>query len=201
MKKLIISIAFCLISINSFGFEIYASGASMTNCKNVDTPRKFTSQLENLLRAKGVNAVVVNGGVDGDKIPFIYRRMTEAINSDTRIVIYSSGGNISNESIKIEYVEKVLSFLKEKNIASILAVTAEEESMSPEYNKENADLAKKYGAYYYGSISKNIPMTNEYWRGDRGAGAHGHMTAEGCELWAKNMLPLVLQVIKDKNIQ
>ena len=27
------------------------------------------------------------------------------------------------------------------------------------------------------------------------------LTAQGCYLWAENMLPLVLQVIKERNIQ
>jgi hypothetical protein len=201
MNKLILAIAILLISPLTLAFEIYAVGASYVNCKNVDTPQKFTSQLELLLKAKNINATVINGGVDGDKIPFIYNRMVENINPETRIIIYQAGGNMPGDWIKMQYLDKTLSMAVSRNIAVIAFGSTE--YISPEFAMEHKSLTDKYGGYYYGSIIKDIPLTGEYWQMDkvRASMPHGHMTAKGCQLWAENMLPIVLQAIRDYNIK
>lgn len=60
-------------------------------------------------------------------------------------------------------------------------------------------MAKKYGAYYYGHWIKDVPIDVLYRQYDQ-PGQAGHMTVAGCQLWAKNMLPLLKKVIQDKNI-
>ncbi len=72
-----------------------------------------------------------------------------------------------------------------------------------------------------GSYAKNIPDTAENWvyrdtilmtrQNLETAGNNAitgnyqknkeFLTAQGCYLWAENMLPLILQVIKERNIQ
>ena len=55
-------------------------------------------------------------------------------------------------------------------------------------------------------------MCHKYWKfkldasrpipaGPQEKGAKKYMSGAGCELWAENMLPLVMQVIAERNIQ
>jgi hypothetical protein len=46
-----------------------------------------------------------------------------------------------------------------------------------------------------------MPLNNEYRQFDGGhGGGAGHLTAKGCEQWAKNILPLVKRVIAEKKV-
>jgi hypothetical protein len=67
-------------------------------------------------------------------------------------------------------------------------------------DEEADEMAKKYGAFHYGDWRKGVPLDREHRQFDMGSSG-GHMTVQGCQLWAKNMLPLVEQVIKDKNLK
>jgi hypothetical protein len=52
---------------NANAFEIYALGTSATNCKGVDRDKIYTARLQEILRRDGLDATVVNGGIDGDR--------------------------------------------------------------------------------------------------------------------------------------
>jgi hypothetical protein len=49
MKKLIISLALSLLSINSFGFEIFALGTSNTNCKGAGQAKFYLTEYRSRL--------------------------------------------------------------------------------------------------------------------------------------------------------
>ena len=169
------------------------------NCKGVDNPDKFTAQLELLLRKNGVNVTVTNAGVDGDRSIYMYERMLKAINPDTKIVIVDSLTNDKSTYWSQQNSSKILAKLQELGISAIFISNGG--TMTAE---EGAEIAKKNNAYYYGTKSKGIPLTKEYYQGDGENTINwslGHMNAEGCKLWAKNMLPLVEQVIKERNIK
>jgi ABC-type glycerol-3-phosphate transport system substrate-binding protein len=97
VKKLIISLALALLSINSFGFEILALGTSNTNCKNAG--QAFTSSLNDLLGQEKINATVINAGVDGDKPTFMQARLEQSIKAipNIKIVIFEPGPNEKNK--------------------------------------------------------------------------------------------------------
>lgn len=56
-------------------FEILALGTSNTNCKGVERSKIFTAHLEELLRAEGFDANVINAGVDGDTPARMIKRL------------------------------------------------------------------------------------------------------------------------------
>lgn len=66
--------------------------------------------------------------------------------------------------------------------------------------EEAKEFADKFEAYIYGNFAKQIPRTPEFRQFDDGGGKPGHLTAQGCELWAKNILPLVKKVLADNSI-
>jgi hypothetical protein len=197
MKKLIISIVFSLFSFNSYGFEIYALGTSNINCKGAD--QAFTKKLNQLFINENLKINVINGGVDGDKPQFMKNRLDQQLISypNTKIVIFEPGPNEVNIKINLDSSKKILDFLKSKDIPVIYV--SNRAIQSPEDAK---NFAEEGGAYFYGNYAKGMKPTPEYCQLDNQAGKGcGHLTVQGCELWANQMLSLIKQVIKEKNIQ
>lgn len=195
MKKRVISLALALFSINSFGFEIFALGTSNTNCKNAD--QAFTSTLNDLLRQEKISATVINGGVDGDKPSFMQTRLEQSIkaNPNIKIVIFEPGPNEKNKRFNLGVSEDILAYLQKQKMPTIYV-----SHQAIQSSEEASEMAKKYGAYYYGHWIKNVPVDTGHRQYDQ-PGQAGHMTVVGCQLWAKNMLPLIEHVIQDKNLK
>jgi hypothetical protein len=208
----------------SSAFQLYATGTGVEDCLYVPTPKKFTDDLQNLLVEKGVTVTVVNGGASKEtNLEFLYRIFKQDINPEVKLVIYVSpgGGYHHPQWMQLDYIEKVLSYTQKRNIPTIIALPIRKLKSNSSFLQKTADLTKKYNAYDYGSYAKNIPDTSENWvyrdtilmtrQNLETAGNNAitgnyqknkeFLTAQGCYLWAENMLPLILQVIKERNIQ
>ena len=195
MKKIIISLVLTLLSINSFGFEILALGTSNTNCKNAD--QAYTSTLNNLLRQEKINATVINAGVDGDKPTFMQARLEQSIktNANIKMVIFEPGPNEKNKRFNAGASGDILAYLQEQKMPTIYV-----SHQAIQSSEEASEMAKKYGAFYYGHWIKNVPIDAEHRQYDQ-PGQAGHMTVVGCQLWAKNMFPFIREVLRARNIQ
>ena len=213
MIKIIIGITLLACSFFSYAFEIYSTGGSIETCFKAPSKEKFTADLGNLLNAKGINAEVIDGGSKNDYLPLLFRRLTESVNSKTKIIIYVSpgGGYRHPEWQQIQYIEKILNFAQENKLATIVVLP--EKSLTPDsaFLQKTDALVAKYGAYDYGSYAKNVPLDDKYWKykwdgktlmpAASMSNAKKYMSGAACELWAENMLPLVMQVIEERNIQ
>jgi hypothetical protein len=196
MKRLIIALAFGFLSMNSFAFEIFALGTSNTNCRAGG--HAYTNTLNELLVAQGINASVVNAGIDGDRPTFMLNRLEQGLRNfpGIKLVLFEPGPNEQNKRFNVEYTEKILAYLQEIKMPTIYSSTTFAQTA------EEAEItAKKYGAYYYGNWSKGVSRDRENYTYDGVKSPSGHMAAPGCALWAKSTLPLILEVIKEKNIQ
>lgn len=67
--------------------EVVALGASNTFGQGVLRGDDYPSQLQTMLRAKGLNVTVANAGVNGDNSADMLSRFDGAIDSATRVVI------------------------------------------------------------------------------------------------------------------
>lgn len=196
MKALLLAAALALASPNSPAFEIFALGTSNTNCKGVDRKESFTVHLQELLRAESIDATVINGGVDGDRPVWMAARLFGAngITPETRLVIFEPGPNDKNVLANVEHAEKILAQLQEREMPVIYI------SSRPIQTAQAAQAAaQKYGAYYYGYWGRDVPFDRTHRQYDMAGG--GHMAGPGCQLWAKNMLPLIKSVLAEKNIK
>lgn len=72
---------------------VVALGASNTFGKGVSPGESYPSQLEAMLRAKGINATVVNAGINGDTTGGMLARLDSAVPKGTNVVILQPGGN------------------------------------------------------------------------------------------------------------
>jgi hypothetical protein len=195
MKKRIIFLALGLISINSFAFEIFALGTSNTNCKGAG--QAYTTKLNELLIEDKINATVINAGVDGDRPAFMMTRLEQGLkaNANIKIVIFEPGPNERNKSFNLGPSEEILAYLQKLSMPTIYV-----SHQAIQSGEEGREMAKKYGAYYYGHWIKDIPVNTTNRQYDQ-PGQAGHMTVAGCQLWANNMFPFVKEVIKARNIQ
>ena len=184
-----------LLSISSFAFEIFALGTSNTNCKGAS--QAYTSTLNDLLRQEKITAIVVNAGVDGDKPTFMQTRLEQSIqaNPNIKIVIFEPGPNEKNKGFNIGASGDILAYLQEQKMPTIYV-----SHQAIQSSEEASEMAKKYGAFYYGHWIKNVPIDAEHRQYDQ-PGQAGHMTVVGCQLWAKNMFPFIREVLRARNIQ
>ena len=206
-RPVLMAFACLWFSTDGFAMEILALGTSVTDGKGVDRDKIYPVKLQEILRSGGVDAVVVNAGVDGDAPIFMLQRLQNAIGPNTRLVIFEPGSNDTKTS-NLEYAEKILAYLEAHNVPTIYV------SGLFQTRDEAKQMADKYHAYYYGGARKGVPVDEEHFQFDslpakKGVGAGhlefnlgkgGHMTAAGCELLAKQMAPLVERVLKEKNI-
>jgi hypothetical protein len=195
MNKLIISAILLLLSNHLFAFEIFALGTSNTNCKNAD--QAYTSTLNDLLRQEKINATVINAGVDGDKPTFMQARLEQSIkaNANIKMVIFEPGPNEKNKRFNASASADILAYLQEQKMPTIYV-----SHQAIQSSEEASEMAKKYGAFYYGHWIKNVPIDTEHRQYDQ-PGQAGHMTVVGCQLWAKNMFPFIREVLRARNIQ
>jgi acyl-CoA thioesterase I len=73
--------------------DIVAIGASNTSGFGVGADSAYPAQLEVLLRKKGIDANVINGGVAGDVTAGMLSRLDAAVPRGTNIVILQPGAN------------------------------------------------------------------------------------------------------------
>src|ERR1700720_2223718 len=71
---------------------VVALGASNTYGKGVARNEAYPAQLEAMLRAKGIDAHVINAGINGDTTGRMLSRLG-AVPAGTKIVILQPGGN------------------------------------------------------------------------------------------------------------
>lgn len=181
----------------ALAFDIYALGTSATNCRKVMREESFTVALEKNLRADGYTVYVVNGGIDGDVPGEMLQRLQRILagNSEIKLVLFEPGPNDLNKVSNVEHSEKILAYLQ-----SIKMPTVYISNGAIQTNADAEETAKKYGAYYYGHWTKDVPVDWDHRMYDTPVGK-GHMTGKGCMLWGKNMTPFVEQVVKEQKIK
>ena len=197
---IIIIVATSFILSSAYSFEILALGTSNTNCRAGG--HAFTAAIEMRLVANGINATVLNAGVDGDKPVFMLTRLESLLktNPNIKLVIFEPGPNEKRKNINVETLEKVLAYLQSIKMPTIYA--------SSDYAHTRAEgqaAADKFGAYYYGPWYQGVPRDKEHYTFDNVNNStnnfSGHMNAGGCKLWGEKMAPFAQKVIEEKNLR
>ena len=184
---------------NAFAFEVLAFGTSAINCHGVPRDQIFSVKLQSNLRADGIDATVINAGQDGDLPMWMLKRLQPLLTPNIRLVIFEPGTNAKSKEQTLPYAEEILALLQNRHIPTIYV------SVGSLQNNDDAEkMARKYGAVAYGHWARGIPLDAKHFQFDQnqgGKGRGGHLTAEGCALWARNMTPVVESVIKQAGIK
>jgi hypothetical protein len=196
------SLVLLLLCNTALAFDILALGTSATNCEGVDRDKIYPVKLQEILRSHGVDATVVNGGVNGDRPVWMFSRLPAALNANTRLVIFEPGPNDPDKKYAVDYAEKTLAFLRERNMPTIYVSNPRMQTQA-----EATATAQKFGATYFGGYAQGIPVDREHWQfdndksfGGTGRGAGGHLTAAGCLMVVQKMAPVVEKLLQEKGI-
>jgi acyl-CoA thioesterase I len=102
---------------------ILALGASNTNGWGVAPAEAYPAQLEALLRAKGIDAKVVNAGIPGDTTGGMLARLEQALTPGMQLVILQPGTNDERMGLTAERaanIEKMRALLASRTIKLVV---------------------------------------------------------------------------------
>lgn len=167
--------------------KIIAFGDSLFAGYNLDPRDAYPEKLENALRAKGINADVINAGVSGDTTAAGLQRLEftlAAQEAPPALFILELGGNDLLRGLKPEETKenlgKMLAILKKEKVPVLLMGMRAPPNYGPEYQAQfdaiYADLAKEYGATLIPFWLESIYREPALFQSDR-----IHPTADGVE--------------------
>lgn len=167
--------------------RIIAFGDSLFAGYGVDPRDAYPEKLESALRAKGINADVINAGVSGDTTAAGLNRLEFTLAAQEQppaLFILELGGNDLLRGLEPEQtkanLEKMLTILKEQKVPVLLMGMRAPPNYGPEYQAQfdalYRDLAKQYGAELIPFWLEDIYREPELFQSDR-----IHPTAEGIE--------------------
>ncbi len=167
--------------------KVIAFGDSLFAGYGLDPRDSYPEKLENALRAKGINADVINAGVSGDTTAAGLQRLEftlAAMETPPALFILELGGNDLLRGLKPaetrENLSKMLAILKEQKVPVLLMGMRAPPNLGPDYQAAfdaiYADLAKEYGVGLIPFWLESIYRDPALFQSDR-----IHPTADGVE--------------------
>lgn len=175
--------------------RIIAFGDSLFAGYGLDPRDAYPEKLENALRAKGVNADVINAGVSGDTTAAGLNRLEftlAAQDAPPALFILELGGNDLLRGIPTDQTRanlaKMLTVLQDQKVPVLLMGMRAPPNYGPEFQAEfdamYRDLAKEYGAALVPFWLEDIYRDPALFQSDR-----IHPTADGIERLVAATLP------------
>ncbi|MBL8664287.1 MAG: arylesterase [Candidatus Odyssella sp.] len=177
---------------------ILAFGDSLVAGFGLGSRDGFTAKLEAALRAKGVNARVVNAGLSGDTSAGGLARLDWALEPKPDFAIVELGANDGLRGLDPAQtranLDAILAKLKAKGVPALFAGMYAPPNMGPDYGRAfNAlypDLAKKHGVLFYPFFLDGVAADASLNQPD---GIHPN--AKGVDVIVARILPHVLKLI------
>jgi len=177
---------------------ILAFGDSLVAGFGLGSADGFTAKLEAALKAKGVEARIVNGGLSGDTSAGGLARLDWALEPKPDFAIVELGANDGLRGLDPAQtranLDAILTKLKAKGVPVLFAGMLAPPNMGPDYgtafNALYPELAKKHGVLFYPFFLDGVaanPALNQ---------ADGiHPNSKGVDIIVERVLPLVLKLI------
>ncbi|MHA7819495.1 MAG: arylesterase [Erythrobacter sp.] len=184
--------------------RIVAFGDSLFAGYGLEEPEGYPERLEAALRARGVNAVVVDSGVSGDttsagldRIEFVLGGQREKPD----LFILELGGNDLLRGISVEETranfEAMLAILRERDIPVLLMGMRAPANYGPEYQAQfdemYGELAEEYGTALIPFWLQDIYQDQSLFQNDR-----IHPTAEGIETLVESTIDEVQAALPEQ---
>jgi acyl-CoA thioesterase-1 len=178
---------------------IVCFGDSLTAGYGTEPGKSYPDYLQTDLDAKGYQYRVVNEGVSGNTTKDGVQRVDGIVAMKPAIVIVEFGGNDGLRGFRIEdsrtNLDQIVSALKGSRAQIVLAGITLPPNYGPDYIKQFNEtytlLAKKYDVPLFPFLLKNVYGVDGMMQAD-----NTHATAEGNKIVAKNILPLLLPLLK-----
>ncbi|NCP23348.1 MAG: arylesterase [Erythrobacter sp.] len=180
--------------------RILAFGDSLFAGYGVGTENSYPAKLEAALRARGIDARIVNAGVSGDtsgagrqRLPFVLDKQ-----ENIDLVILELGGNdllrgISPAETRANF-EAMLGELRDRGIPVLLMGMRAPPNYGPEFQRDfdalYGDLAQEYGAELIPFWLETVYQRPELFQDDR-----IHPTEEGLQVLANDTVVEVAEAL------
>jgi acyl-CoA thioesterase I len=174
-------------------------GDSLTAGYGADPGQSYPDYLQADLDAMGYKYRVVNEGISGNTTKDGVERLSSVVALKPAVVVVEFGGNDGLRGLPIEdsraNLDRIVATLKASGARVVLAGITLPPDYGPDYIKQfNATytlLAKKYQVPMLPFLLNGVFGVDGMMQADR-----THATANGNEVVAKNVLPLVLPLLK-----
>jgi acyl-CoA thioesterase-1 len=178
---------------------IVCFGDSLTAGYGVELGKSYPDYLQFDLDAKGYQYRVVNEGISGNTTKDGVERVDTIVAMKPAIVVVEFGGNDGLRGLRIEdsraNLDKIVATLKASGAKVVLAGITLPPDYGPDYIKQFDDtytlLAKKYTVPLLPFLLKGVFGVDGMMQPDQ-----THATADGNKVVAKNILPLILPLLK-----
>jgi acyl-CoA thioesterase-1 len=182
--------------------KLVAFGDSLTAGYLLKPDESFPAQLAKALAAKGYSVDVGNAGVSGDTTTAALERFEWAIPPGTEAVILELG---ANDALRGQppaeakaNLETIITRLKERNVAILLAGMRAPTNWGPEYQREfdamYADLAARHGLILFPFFLDGVALDKTL-NLDDGL----HPNAKGIARIVENIMPKVEELLQQVN--
>lgn len=177
---------------------ILALGDSLTAGYGLQPSEAFPVKLEQALKAKGHDVVVVNAGVSGDTALDGLSRLDWALSAEVDAAIVEFGANDALRGLQPAQAEAaidgILGKLAEKKIPTLLAGMRAPPNLGPEYMSAfdgmYARLADKHEALLYPFFLDGVAADIKFNQADG-----MHPNAAGVDVIVARMLPVVEELV------
>jgi acyl-CoA thioesterase-1 len=197
-----IALLFCLsgtVNAETKPLRILAFGASIVAGYGLNEQDALPAQLEKALRARGIDATVINSGVSGETSAGGLARLDWALADDPDLVIVDLGGNDALRGVDPKSTEANLDAIvtrlrQEKRgvlIAGMLAPPNLGADYEAAFNAVFRDVAERHDVVLYPFILDGVVMDPSLNQDD---GIHPN--AAGVKVIVERMLPSVLHAIE-----
>jgi acyl-CoA thioesterase-1 len=175
--------------------RILALGTSLTQGLGLPPGTELTALLEARLKAKGIDATVINAGVSGDSTAGGLARLDWSLADNPHAAIVELGSNDALRGIAPQETEKslsaILSKLQGRHIPVLLLGMKAPRNLGPEYDAAfdaiYPKLAKKYDTLFYPFVLDGVAMNAKLNQAD---GIHPNPAGE--KIIADRLFPDVL---------
>lgn len=184
--------------------RILALGDSLSAGYGLSRVDSFPNQLERTLLNIGISARVTNGGVSGDTSAGGLSRLNWVLSEGFDGVIVELGANDGLRGLEPKEtqanLDAILNLLKQKKIATLLTGMRAPPNLGVRYGEEFTAvfpyLAKKYDVVFYPFFLEGVATM-----GDLNQKDGIHPNSKGVKIIVKNILPYVIEMLRDVRTQ
>lgn len=188
-----------LLPLRAEPITLLALGDSLTAGLGLEASQAFPAQLEQALRAKGHDVVVINAGVSGDTALQGAERLDWVLTDEVDAVLVELGANDALRGLPVAQAEaaldQILSKLAVKKLPTLLLGMKAPPNLGPDYVREfdgaYTRLAQKHGVALYGFFLEGVAANTALNQADG-----IHPSAEGVAIIVAKLLPEVEKLLK-----
>jgi acyl-CoA thioesterase-1 len=178
--------------------KIVVLGDSLSAGYGLPGQDAFPAKLGVALKAKGIDAAIINAGVSGDTASGGLGRLDWSVPEGTEAVIVELGANDAlrglDPKVTREALDGILKKLKDRKIAVLLAGMQAPRNMGPDYVRDFdaifPALAKAHGTIYYPFFLDGVATDAKLNQKDG-----LHPTAAGVDIIVARILPKVEELL------